>query len=93
MGVQKKPRRELSQNRLYSSVQVYRCAVQIGFYSTVHVYRAGYFSPEAAGDADAHANTDQAGHCQEQPHLEMDLDQMGQIPEILLKAGLLRVFS
>ena len=43
-------------------------------YSTVHVYRAGYFSPEADGDADAHANTDQARHCQEQPHLEIDLD-------------------
>ena len=40
-------------------------------YSTVHVYRAGYISPKTDGDADAHANTDQAGHCQEQPNLDI----------------------
>ena len=37
--------------------------------STVYVY--SYLTPEADGDADAHADTDHAGHCQEQPHLEI----------------------
>ena len=30
-----------------------------------------YLTPETDGYADAHADTDHAGHCQEQPHLEI----------------------
>ena len=43
-----------------------------GYHSTQYgTYVYSYLTPETDGDADAHADTDHAGHCQEQPHLEI----------------------